>query len=281
MSFEFKETPLKTVSLTVWSNPAYMKANERERMLAYICEYDGKCPMYEKGKCVCQNLIFGEIKCPHARRVQASGLTKRASGFGKAASRWKEMYKTEIQIENVMLCECGDYIYLPYPHLDVFGRKPIEEIERDRFLHKTLFTIENIHKIINWHPRSLMGGIITDFQEKEVPKFIRQLRDVFPDLYAEYLNTYPDDKTKFEAICVDYVGRKAYLNTLKDGTTYRDCHGDIWVKNGEFLVCEQMKTTIHMPIGRKPRKVMQQMMGDEIVTVSKNDDVSENTVFVE
>lgn len=279
MSIEFKQNPLKTVSLTVWSNPAYMKSNERERMLAYICEYEGQCPMYEKGKCVCQNLFFGEIKCPHARKVQANGLTKRANGFGKAASRWKEMYKTEIQIENVMLCECGDYIYLPYPHLDVYGSKPIEDIANKHFLHKTLFTVENIRKIMKWHPRFLMGGIITDFQEKEVPKFIRQLRDVFPDLYAEYLNTYPDDKAKFEAICVDYVGRKAYLNTLNDGTVYIDCHRNKWVKSKGFLVCDNYSTWL--AIGNKPRKCMQQIMGDEIVTVSKNEDVSENTVFVE
>lgn len=279
MNFDFKEVPLKTVSLTVWSNSAYMKANERERMLAYVCRYDGKCPMYEQGKCVCQNLIFGDIKCPHADLIRASGLTKRANGFGKAASRWKEQYKTEITIVNTMLCECGDYIYLPYPHLDVYGSKPIEDITGKRFLHKTLFTVENIRRIIKWGPCSLMGGIITDFQDKEVPKFIRHLKEVFPTLYAEYINVYPDDKEKFEAICVDYIGRKAYLNTLNDGAVYIDCHRNKWVKNEGFLVCDNYSTWL--AVGKKPRKCMQQIMGDEIVTVCKNDDVSDNTIFVE
>lgn len=281
MSFEFKETPLKTVSLKVWSNPAYMKANEHERMEAFVCEYEGKCPMYEQGKCVCENLFFGWIKCPHSRNVRNQGLTKRANGFGKAASRWREIYKTEIIIENTKLCECGDYIYLPYPHLEVFGSKPIADITQKHFLHKSFFTIENIRKIMKWQPRSLMGGIIDDFQNNEIPKFIHHLKEVFPDLFKEYLNTYPDEKEKFEEICVDFVGRKAYLNTLNDGVTHKDCHGNMWVKQNGFLVCENMNISLHMVLGKKPRKVMQQLMGDEIVTISKNEDVSENTVFVE
>ena len=271
----------KTVSLKVWCSPSYMKANEREKMEAFVCEYDGKCSMYEKGKCVCENLWLGWIKCPHSRFVKEQGLTKRANGFGKAASRWKEQYKTEIAIENRMLCECGDYIYLPYPHLDVFGSKPVEDITQSYFLPKTSFTIENIRKIIMWQPRAVMGGVITDFQNKEIPKFIRHLREVFPDLYEEYFRTYPEDKEKFEEICENYVGRKAYLKTVNDGVTYKDCHENIWVKSGEYLVCEQMKTTLHMVVGKKPRKVMQQIVGDEVIVISKNEDVSENTVFAE
>ena len=281
MSFEFKQNPLKTVKITIWSNPAYMKGNERERMEAFVCEYEGKCPMYEQGKCVCDKLAYFMTKCPHSRYVTNQGLTKRANGFGKAAARWRELYKTEIITENKKLCECGDYVYLPYPHLDVFGSKPIEEITDKHFLHKSLFTIENIHRIVKWQPRSLMGGIIEDFQNKEIPKFINHLHEVFPDLFKEYLNAYPDNKAKFEEICVDYVGRKAYLNTLNDGVTYKDCHGNIWVKNGGWLVCKKMTTTIHMAIGSKPRKVMQEIVGDEIIKVSKNEDVSENTVFAE
>lgn len=272
---------MKTVSLSIWSNPAYMKANEHERMEAFVCEYEGKCPMYEQGKCVCQNLIFGWIKCPHSRFVRAQGLTKRANGFGKAASRWRELYKTEIVITNTKLCECGDYVYLPYPYLDVFGKRPIEDIIENHFLHKTLFTIENIRRIVKWQPRALMGGIIENFQNKEIPKFIHHLREVFPALYTEYLIAYPDDKERFDTVCVDFVGRKAYLNTLNDGTIYKDCHGNVWVKNGEYLICEQMKTSLHMTVGKMPRKVMQEIVGDEIIVITKNEDVSENTVFAE
>jgi len=271
----------KVVRCTIWSNPAYMKANERERMEAWICEYEGECPMYKQGKCVCENLLFGWIKCPHSKMVTNRGLTKRSKGFGKAATRWREQYKTEIAIENKVLCECGDYIYLPYPHLDVYGDKVIDSIIEKHFIKKEEFTVQTIRRIVKWQPKSLMGGILENFQRTEVPKFIHQLHDVFPDLYSNYLENYPDNKEMFDSICVNYVGRKAYLNTMKDGTTYTDCHGNIWVKQNGFLVCENMVTFLHFPIGRKPRKVMQQLVGDEIITVSNNDDVSENTVFSE
>ena len=271
----------KTVKLSVWDNPSYMKANDRERMEAFICEYDGECPAYAQGHCVCENLFLGWIKCPHAKHIRQTGLTKRAKNFGEASARWRELYKTDIVIANEKLCQCGDYIYLPYPHLDAYGSKPIQDIVADYFLHKSLFTVENIRRIMRWQPRALMGGIIESFQEKEIPKFICHLHEVFPDLYAAYLKTYPDDKERFEATCVNYVGRKAYLNTLNDGTTYKDCHGNVWIKDGKYLVCEQMDTSIHMVVGKKPRRVMQQIVGDEIIAVTKNEDVSENTIFAE
>ena len=119
----------------------------------------------------------------------------------------------------------------------------------------------------------------TIFQQKEVPKFICQLHDTFPDLYSEYLNTYPEEKERFDTICGNYVGRKAYLNSLKDGAIYIDCHRNKWVKNGEWLVCEDYSTWL--AIGKKARKCMQQIMGDEIVTVLSNDYVSKDTIFAE
>lgn len=272
---------MKVVKFTLWSNPAYMKANDRERMEAYICEYEGKCPMYEQGKCVCESLFLGQIKCPHSRKIFNSGLTKRANGFGKLASQWREKYATNIEIQNKRLCECGDYIYLPYPHLDVFGDKIFEDLEGNHFLKKDKFDVSCVRRIIYYRPRALMGGEITSFQEVQVPLFIRHLSEEFPELAKKYLKKYPEDKAKFDSITVNYVGRKAYLNTLKDGAGYVDCHGNRWEKRGEWLVCDEMRTSIHMAVGKKARKCAQQIVGDEIVEVRSNDDVLVNTVFAD
>lgn len=270
---------MKTVKLSVWSNAAYMKSNERERMVAYLCEYDGKCPMYEIGKCVCEDLFLGWIKCPHARRIQDSGLTKKAKSFGVAARRWREQYATDIKIENKQLCVCGDYIFLPYPHLDVYGSKVFPDIVADHFLLRENFDIAHIRRLIHWHPQALMGGYISSYQENEVPKFIRQLHDVFPDIYAEYVKALPEDKERLESICGSYIGRKAYLKTLNDGAIYIDCHHNKWVKHGEYLVCEDYSTW--RAIGRIPGKCAQQIMGDEIIQVESNEWVSSATVFAE
>lgn len=270
---------MKCVSLKVWSNAAYMKANDRERMEAFVCEYEGECQHYKNGKCVCENLLFGWIKCPHSRLVRDTGLTKRSKGFGKKASQWRETYKTDIQIENGYICECGDYIFLPYPHLDVYGDKVFPEIKGDHFVEKSLFDVEKIQRLIKWHPRSLMGGVIESFQSEQVPKFKRQLKERFPALYEEYIKAHPEMREEIEKDCINHVGRKAYLNTLNDGAVYIDCHRNRWEKRGEWLVCDSYNTWL--AVGRKSRVCMQQIMGDEIIPVVSNNDVSEKTVFVE
>lgn len=270
---------MKTVKLTVWNNPAYMKANDRERMVAYLCEYEGKCPMYEQGKCICEDLIIGDIRCPHSKRVAEFGLTKRANGFGRLASKWRETYKTDIQISNDKMCVCGDYVFLPYAHLDVYGDKAFAELERDHFVKKELFDIPHIRAIICHRPRSLMGGIIERYEREQVPKFIQHLSEVFPELYDEYLEKYPEDRERFDQITRCYIGRTAMLHTLNDGAVYIDCHRNRWVKDGEWLVCNEYSTWL--AVGKAPRKCMQQIVGDEKVEVRSNDDVSENTVFVD
>lgn len=270
---------MKVVSLKVWSNPAYMKANERERLEVIFCNYEGECKSYNQGKCVCQDMIFGGIWCPHSKVKRETGLTTRARGFGKLANQWKEQYKTDVKINSDFIAECGDYIFIPMNFLDVYGDKVVREIEKSYFIPKQHFNIENIHRIVNAVPRALMGGIITKYQSQEVPKFIRQLREFNPELYKDYLEKYPSDKEWFESICGNYIGRKAYLKTLNDGAIYIDCHNNKWVKESEYLVCYEYKTWL--AIGKEKRICKQQIMGDEIVKITSNDFVSSETVFVD
>lgn len=271
---------MKVVEFRLWSNPAYMKSNERERCETTYCEYAGECKMYNAGKCISIPTLFGREHCPHAKTIKQNGLTKRANGFGKLSSKWREQYKTDIKTEYEFISECGDYIYLPLAHLTVLGTdKVVEDIKNGYFIPKESFTIDTIRRIVKRQPRALMGGIIQSYQENEVPKFIRQLKDFSPALYQEYLDKYPDDRERFESICGNYIGRKAYLNTLNDGAIYIDCHGNKWVKQDGYLVCNEYNTWL--AIGKEKRICKQEIRGDEIVKINSNDFVSSKTVFVD
>ncbi len=271
---------MKVVELKIWGNGAYMKANERERFQATYCTYEGECKMYNQGKCVSIPNLFGNTHCPHAKTTRGFGLTKRARGFGKLTSQWREQYKTDIKTEYEFIRECGDYIYLPMAHLTVLGTdKVFYELENDYFVPKELFTVDNIRRIITRKPRALMGGIIQSYQDNEVPKFIRQLKEFSPTLYQEYLEKYPVDKERFDSICGNYIGRKAYLKTLNDGAKYIDCHNNKWIKENGYLVCYEYNTWL--AIGKEKRICKQQIMGDEIVKITSNDYVSSQTVFVD
>ena len=180
---------MKVIEFKLWANPAHMKGNDRERFEATYCTYEGECQMYKQGKCVSVPSLFCNIHCPHAKTIRGSGLTKRAQGFGKLSSQWREKYSTNVKTEYGFMSQCGDYIYLPINHLTILGAyKVFEELKNDYFLPKELFTVDNIRKIIEREPRALMGDIISSYQEKEVPKFIRQLREFSPTLYKKYLD---------------------------------------------------------------------------------------------
>lgn len=268
---------MKSVNLYIWSK--FLSGNEKERMVCYLCNYDGECKSYNEGKCVCQDLFLGYIKCPHSKRITDIGVTKRAKSFGIASERWKEEYKTDIKIQNKVICECGDYIYLPYTYLSTYRGKIFEELENNYFLSKKYFDIEHIHKIITYKPYALMGGEITNYQKQEVPKFIRHLYENYNDLYNQYIEKYPEMKNLCESCNCNHVGRKAYLYTLNEGATFQDCHKNTWIKKDNYMVCENYSTWL--AAGTKARKCMQKIMGDEIVEITSNDYVSEETIFVE
>ena len=99
------------------------------------------------------------------------------------------------------------------------------------------------------------------------------------DKIKEYLEKYPEDKERFDSIIVNFVGRKAYLNSLKDGAVYIDCHRNKWVKQDGYLVCNEYNTWL--AVGKAKRICKQQIVGDEIVKIVSNDDVTNDTVFVD
>lgn len=271
---------MKVVEFLLWSNPSYMKSNERERFEATYCEYAGECQMYNQGKCISVPNFFGRLHCPHAKTKRGEGLTKAARNFGKLSSQWREQYKTDIKTEYEFIRECGDYIYVPLNYLEVLGTdKLVEDLKNDRFIPKESFTVDMIRRIVTRQPRAIMGGVIQAYQINEVPKFIRQLKDFSPTLYQEYLEKYPQDKGRFEAICGNYIGRKAYLNTLNDGAIYIDCHKNKWVKQDGYLVCDEYSTWL--AVGKEKRICKQEIKGDEIIEVKSNDFVSSETVFVD
>lgn len=268
---------MKSVYLFVRNT--FSKSNDREMMVCYLCNYNGNCKSYNEGKCVCQDLILGQIKCPHSIKITNTGVTRKAKSFGIASEKWKEKYKTDIKTQNKIICECGDYIYLPYTYLSTYRGNIFEELENDYFLLKEYFDIKHIHKIITYKPYGLMGGEITNYQKQEVPKFIRHLYENYRNLYNQYIKEHTEMKSMCETYCCNHVGRKAYLYTLNDGTIFQDCHKNTWVKKENYIICENYSTWL--VVGKKPRKCLQEIIGDEIVEVTSNDYVSENTIFIE
>ena len=100
-------------------------------------------------------------------------------------------------------------------------------------------------------------------------------------MYLEYITKYPEKKELAEKIVRNFIGRKAYLITLNDGTKYIDCHRNEWIKNGNTIICESMRTGLHYVLGNKPRKCIQEITDDAVIEVTSNDFVNRDTKFVD
>ncbi len=126
-----------------------------------------------------------------------------------------------------------------------------------------------------------LSGEIKSFQKEQVPKFIQHLSELFPELFEEYKLAHPEEAERLTFVSQNYVGRKAYLHTMKDGASFYDCHKNLWIKKDGFIVCENYSTYIYFPAGKKPRKCLYELTDDMVVDVLNNDFVTTDTKFAD
>ena len=189
------------------------------------CDNYQNCELYACGFCVRLNVYGGY--CPYGKRSRIKGFTGRSQKFGSWI-RDEEIKITAELVEPIKklktpprkLSKVGDYIYLPYSHMDMC--KSVFENGR-KFVKGGGFDIKTITELINFYHRSIMGGIIRYYQEKEVPLFLTHLKSDFPELFVRLVSKSP----RVEAIVDAFsnVGRKAFISSLKDGTVLYDGYG--------------------------------------------------------
>lgn len=251
--------------------------SDRERYTVYFCSNYNNCDAYKRGKCIQLNGLWGS-RCPYGSRNGKEGFTKSARNCGKLIREAKEQYgEVAYKLKELsFLCKVGDYIYLPLPHLKNY----VNSIREDDFfvgeylIKSEDFTNDFILELINYRPRALMGGVITSYQEKDVPTFVRQLKRYFPDKYKEVIEKRPDIIKYIEN--VDYVGKKAKVLTLLPSKVKHSSYNVYW--DGKVLTGTTNAFGLFGDFNR-----------DEIVTIVPNentyvgildnDSVTEDTEF--
>jgi hypothetical protein len=149
-----------------------------------------------------------------------------------------------------------------------------------KLLKKEFFTNEMIAHLINYSPKSWMGPRISEYQEEVVPLFIRHLQEGYLKIWADFKKEYPElaEKHKIK----NYIGRKAYLDTVVPNVgVFEDKTGN-WSYDGEILTCENFRGSIlFSPFEIKSGKMSISTNEKVIVTITDNAQVNENTVFVD
>lgn len=206
-------------------NPAksYFKQNKNSKAeCQYIKCRLKKCPLRDSGTCMLRP-VFGWVKCPYGTYHVNVGPTRRARKFSDwIRQKEKEGPDTTTHLDNPpkKLAFVGEWVFLPYAHMDLCKAVPFVEhnkylISGTSLIHRNAWTIENVLRLIDFRPQALFGGTITNYQIEQVPNFIFHIREMDPKMWNELIKARPELDVE-----PNYVGRKALLTTLKFPITF-------------------------------------------------------------
>lgn len=286
----------KPIHASVWSplDKSLFKypAKDPATCEVYYCEKAESCGLLQKGQCI--HASFLGPRCPHGYVRKETGPTK----YARSCSDWVRKKRDEFKdvlgkvrsSPSHKIVEVGDWIYLPYSHLDMNEKLPIIAhshlfVSGSPFMKKYDFTIEVIKRIVDFRPYALMGGEITDYQKKEVPKFLLHLSETYPELYKQLLDANPEYVERYNLTVKNYVGRKALLKTTNPFNIEIGKHKFQW--NGETLVSISFDPLWIDVVDENDRKAIDKIdvkivpSDKAAIKIVSNDQVNPNTVFLD
>lgn len=246
------------------------------------CNRAGECSAYKNGKCFCVTTLFG-VRCPNGDITIVDGGTKRSKAFLRVQkeARTNPAYGKLQYPSTNLITRIGEdaFLTVSYTWLEDF----CGEIRCDNpqlgtnklYISADKLTPENIKRICDFIPRSMMGGVIRDYQDKTVPMFLHQLRGLFPEKYAAFQEAYPDYKIK----APDWKGRWAKLSTCNRNAEYKDCHKNTFRFDGDYIVCDCYNSSF-APFRAKRAEIRVKLSDEMEVEITDNGQVTDETVFL-
>ncbi len=297
-------TALKPVHFNCFTpHNALFKSSRKDKaeVQVVLCGRPDDCDLLKRGECTWR-ASFGWHACPYGHYHKYEGFTPKARAYATWINEQKKKYEgiPYIKEHSEVLASVGDYVFLPYTHMDMAD---VGWIQKDTglfgkgcaFLKKELFTPETILKLINFRPQAMMGGEISSYQQESIPKFVKHLQEKCPDLLKEAerleikkaLNLGKTNeenhffKSRIRRILEEYSykGRKAILQTLTPNIgKFVDIHKGEWLWDGEYLTSLNSHASFmlvdkfdEIKIKPKPRIT---------VTITEDSQVNDKTEFL-
>jgi len=175
----------------------------------------------------------------------------------------------------------GEQVALPYSFMDMNERLPFAQhsyafVTGKPFLKSEDFTEDAIHSICIFRPMAMMGGEITDYQKKSVPKFVYDLKTSYPEIYSKAVAKY--QYIAEIAAAYSFIGRKALIKTMPPGMLTIERHGT-WEWDGERLISNDYKGSFFPFDGEITTFVTPS--DKAVFVITDNSQVSETTEFVD
>lgn len=257
--------------------------NHRLRAEYIYCDRANECSAYKQGKCLCVTEPFCS-RCPVGSVEYVDGGTKRSKMFTKVRDQAKadSNYGVLRYSSNLKIVRVGDdailmlsYVRLAIENGDLKVNGPWESGSKILFIQKENLTTDNILKVCEYKPVALLGGKIDYYQNDEVPMFLRQFRELFPEIYSELIMKSPIQKNKVP----NFIGKQAKLLTLKPNCKYETKYGSFFF-DGKYAYFDDYNTAFKPFWKCGNMSVTVEVTNDTVATVSDNEQVLDTTEFV-
>lgn len=160
------------------------------------------------------------------------------------------------------------------PHLKNYNN-PIDDIKLlgdGDLIHERDFTPEFVIRLLEFHPRALMGGVITSYQSEHIPVFANQLKKYFPVMFSNVAESYERINELVSAI--DYRKKYAFVKTLLPGKVKLNTALLDW--DGENIIAKASQISFW---GLKDETVIITPSNETCVEIYDNNTVTEDTVL--
>ena len=221
------------------------------------CDKFEQCTFYKEGKCLrCRSFLAPT--CKFGRNNVIKGYTSRAMKYHDFKKKYEndEVYH-KLSYPKKLVAVMGDTLYMNLKFTLVHKRRETDEKWRqdidgyiisevgfypgDVFIPLNEVTDALLHAIFSYKPHAMMGGVIEDYQKKVVPEVLQGLKKVAPDIYNNFISKHPEYD-----ITPNYIGKKAYVNSLKPNTKFKH-KGCEWLYDGEYVSTENFDIGLSSP----------------------------------
>jgi hypothetical protein len=260
-----------------------------QRAETITCDRFNECSYYKSGHCLNVTSPFSNC-CKYGHVSISHGYTSRARRYYEFGCRFRNDEKyNKLSHPPKKLGLIGDMVVFPYAYIRINETENGElNIDNPGFgnnmavINYEKFTAEFIKKLCSFRPQAIMGGTIRDYQDKEVFLFLAHLKEVLPERHAEVKAKYPE--LVYE---ISYIGRKALLKTIAPSyVTYESRQyaqfDEKWRWDGETLMRESgYVSSFNVTKDYEVLEVKIKPSDKSVVKISSNEQVTENTVFID
>lgn len=286
-----------------------LKKDAVENAEIIYCDECDRCSLYKQGKCLRIRKFLGYNTCEYGQTKVIQGYSPRAIKYTEFHNKCKndETYGKLKATSGSMIAAVGDYYFVDNRYTTIkdytteqyennrlqfwggrwFKKKGLEEYY---YLSQSMFNpsggfirkedLEDLSEdgilyyLFHHTPTTIFdGNKIKEYKEKVLPDLCMTFKQLAPDLAAKFFATYPDFYYK-----PNYIGKKAFIRSIKDGVVIKHRHGD-FVKQGNKLICEHYDD-VFAPFDAHDVYMEITLKGEETFEITSEDQVDSDIELV-